>query len=131
MSYVPHTKTLVVKQTDTANAFGDDFPAAASTPAVLGLAEVACHEALSPTLEAGQITVGTRAVIDHLAPSPVGATLVATVTHVQRQGRRVDFVVEVNDEDGPCARIEHTRAVVVRAAIEKRLNVRLGTTDHG
>ena len=124
-----HSKALVVKPGDTAHAFGDDFPAAASTPAVLGLAEVACHEALRPTLEAGQITVGTRAVIDHVAPTPVGATLVAKVLDIQREGRRVDFTVEVSDEAGVCARIEHTRAVVVRAAIEDKLGKRLGTNE--
>jgi predicted thioesterase len=68
-----------------------------------------------------EISVGVRAVIDHLAPSPVGATLVFTATLVRAEGRRRHFEVEVRDRDLLVARIEHQRAVVARAAVEQRL----------
>src|SRR5207247_10602395 len=50
----PESATLTrrVTDADTAAQFGAAFPPAASTPFVLGLAAVACHEAVSPSLDA-------------------------------------------------------------------------------
>lgn len=111
-----------VTDADTASRFGDDFPPAASTPFVLGLAEVACHEAVAGELEPGEITVGTRAEIEHLAPSPVGATLIVKATLIERSERgRLRFHVDVHQGEAVVARVEHDRAVVPLAGILKRL----------
>ncbi|WP_113703297.1 thioesterase family protein [Nonomuraea lactucae] len=111
---------------DTAAAYASDLPAAAATPFVLGIAEMACHDAVLPSLAPGEVTVGTRAVVEHLAPSPVGAVLTAEATLVRRDGRRLEFVVEVTDGAGRCARIEHVRAVVRSEALDERLAARSG-----
>lgn len=110
-----------VTDADTAERFGAEFPPAASTPFVLGLAEVACHRAVASTLAPGEITVGSHADISHLAPSPVGATLVATATLRERAGRRLEFDVEVLDGETAVAQIAHTRVVVDRARLLARL----------
>ena len=115
------TVELPVTESDTAAAWGAEFPPAASTPFVLGLAEVACHRAVQGGLAEGEITVGTGAVIEHLAPTPVGRTLRAQARLVSREGRRLRFVVEVQDREVLAARIEHSRAVVERRAIVARL----------
>ena len=52
------TVEAIVREKDTAASFGANFPAAASTPFVLGLAEVASHRAVMATLTPGEITVG-------------------------------------------------------------------------
>jgi fluoroacetyl-CoA thioesterase len=70
-----YQESHVVTAADTASAFGPDFPAAAST-FVLALAEVAAHRSVSATFAEGETSVGTRSVVDHLAPSPVGTELV-------------------------------------------------------
>jgi len=113
-----------VTESDTAAAWGAEFPAAASTPFVLGLAEVACHCAVREDLAENEITVGTGAVIEHLAPTPVGRTLTVHARLVGREGRKLQFVVEVQDGERLAARVEHTRAVVDRQAIMSRLESR-------
>src|ERR671930_30448 len=91
------TRTAVVTDADTAARFGPSFPQAASTPFVLGLAEVACHDAVRPLLADGRITVGTSAHVEHLAPTPVGDTLTARATLREQVGSRLEFDVEVRD----------------------------------
>ena len=117
--------TRVVTSADTARSFGEHFPAAASTPFVLGMAEVACHNAVASELAPDEITVGVQAHVDHLAPTPTGGTLTATATETSRDGRKITFHVEVVDDAGVCARIEHQRAVVRAEIIEARLASRL------
>jgi fluoroacetyl-CoA thioesterase len=106
---------------DTAAAYDDVFPPAASTPFVLGLAEVACHAAVAGSLADGELTIGTAAEIEHLAPTPVGHTLIARATLVERAGRRLRFEVEVADGDTVVARLHHTRAIAARATLLARL----------
>jgi fluoroacetyl-CoA thioesterase len=106
---------------DTAAAWGAAFPPAASTPFVLGLAEVACHELVADRLAHGEITVGVAAEIEHLAPSAVGATLVATPRLTAESGRRFEFAVEVHDGGTLVARVTHRRARVERSQIMARL----------
>jgi fluoroacetyl-CoA thioesterase len=111
-----------VGQADTAAAWGPEFPAAASTPFVLSMAELVCHSVLSPTLADGEITVGAGVELTHDRPSPVGATLTAHATLEDRQGRKAFFNVEVVDESGQVvAHVRHTRAVLNRAVIEAAL----------
>ncbi len=121
LSTASATRSRRVTDADTAATFGPDFPPAASTPFVLGLAEVACHDAVSGSLGEGEITVGTSAQIDHLAPTPVGDELTAHATLERRDGRRLDFQVEVRDAREVVARVRHTRAIVERQRILDRL----------
>jgi predicted thioesterase len=96
---------------DTAAGFGSDFPAVASTPFVLGISEVTCHQAAKPLLQAGQITVGIGAKIEHLLPSKVGTTLTVRAVLTKRLGRRLHFRVSVSDGDKTVARIAQWRAI--------------------
>ncbi|BBY62585.1 hypothetical protein MHEL_08280 [Mycolicibacterium helvum] len=110
-------------QADTAAAWGPEFPAAASTPFVLAMAELVCHSVLAPTLADGEITVGAGVELTHDRPSPVGATLTAHATMEDRLGRKASFSVEVVDESGQVvAHVRHIRAVLKRSAIEAALN---------
>jgi predicted thioesterase len=115
------TVSRTVTAGDTAASWGPDFPPAASTPFVLGLAEVACHEAVAKDLTGEEITVGTGATIDHLTASPVGVELVARARLVARDGRRLRFEVEVHEGDVLAARVSHSRAAVERSRITARL----------
>jgi predicted thioesterase len=102
---------------DTAAAWDPSLPPAASTPFVLGLAELACHAILAPELSEDELSVGTGATIEHLGASRVGATLVARARTTSREGRRATFAVEVHDGARLVARVEHGRAIVARARI--------------
>lgn len=109
--------TREVTQADTAAAWGDVFPPAASTPFVLGLAEITCHEAVAELLSDSELTVGTSATIDHRAPSKVGAELEARAVLEERTGSRLRFKVEVFDAGELVAAVDHTRAIVSRDRI--------------
>lgn len=118
------TLTRTVTVADTAAQFGAQFPAAASTPFVLGLAELACHDAVAAELEAHEVTVGLQAIIEHLAPSPVGAVLVVEAHLAERRDRTLTFQVEIFDGGELCAKVRHVRAVVDVARIVARLEAR-------
>jgi fluoroacetyl-CoA thioesterase len=114
-----------VGQADTAAAWGPEFPAAASTPFVLSMAELVCHAMLAPDLAADEITVGAGVELTHDRPSPVGAVLTARATLKDRQGRKASFTVEVVDESGQVvAHVKHTRAVLKRSIIDTALVAR-------
>ncbi|MET0457253.1 MAG: hotdog domain-containing protein [Mycobacterium sp.] len=122
MSTNTATLSQTVEQRDTAAAWGPEFPAAASTPFVLSLAELVCHAVLAPELAADELTVGAGVEIAHDRPSPVGAVLTAHATLVDRRGRKARFTVEVTDQhEQVVARIGHTRAVLKRAVIDAAL----------
>jgi fluoroacetyl-CoA thioesterase len=114
-------RSRTVTAADTAAAWGDAFPPAASTPFVLGLAEVACHELVRDRLADGELTVGVAAEIEHLAPSPIGATLVASALLTGESGREFRFGVQVHDGETLVARVTHRRVLVDRARIMARL----------
>lgn len=107
---------------DTAASWGPEFPAAASTPFVLSMAELVCHGMLAPDLAADEITVGAGVELTHDRPSPVGAVLTARATLTDRQGRKAFFTVDVTDEsEHVVAYVRHVRAVLKRAVIDSAL----------
>ena len=110
-----------VRQADTAEAIDASLPPAASTPFVLALAEHACHLSLADELGDGELSVGVRAEISHIAPSPVGAELVATPVLVEASHPRFEFSVEVREGDQLVAKVRHSRAIVPRRKIDQLL----------
>lgn len=111
----------IVGVTDSAAQFGDDLPAAASTPFVLGLAEVACHNLVRPMLGPGEVTVGVRAQIEHIRPSAVGSRLTAKSRLIRRRDRRYYFDIIVWEGDKVVARVKHVRAVVDAGRLRQSL----------
>lgn len=121
--------TKTVSPADTAAAWGDEFPAAASTPFVLGLAELACHGVLASSLSAAELTVGAGVELRHDRPSPVGTELTARATLVEWQGVKAVFEVEISDAKQVVATARHWRVVTTRAAIEAALESALGSVS--
>ena len=72
-------------------------------------------------LEPGQVTVGTRVVIDHLGASKVGAELVIKAALVNREKNRLRFAVEIEDGARIVAKVEHERAAVSLEKMMKAL----------
>ena len=112
---------VTVEPKDTVGALDPSMPQVASTPYLVTVAEFACARLVKDQLEPGQITVGTRVVIDHLGASKVGAQLVVKAVLVNREKNRFRFSVEI--EDGPrlVAKVEHERAAVSLEKIMKAL----------
>ena len=70
------------------------LPAVFSTPAMIGMMEMASSHALRQALPPGSITVGVRIEVDHLRAVPAGATVIAKAKLVEVHGRRLIFEVE-------------------------------------
>jgi fluoroacetyl-CoA thioesterase len=74
--------------------YDPSWPAVFSTPAMIGMMEMASSLAIRPALPPGSITVGVRIEVDHLKAVPVGATVNAFSKLVEIDGRRLIFEVE-------------------------------------
>ncbi len=108
------TMTAVVAPGDTVAAVVDGMPMVAATPYLVTVAEVACYRLAESMLDSGQITVGSRVVIDHLGPSKVGATLTVVAKLRERQKNRFIFDVQIHDGERLVANVEHSRAAISR-----------------
>jgi len=103
---------VVVGEKDTVGAMVSGMPYVAATPWLVGVAEMACAQLVKDQLEPGQITVGSRVIIDHLGPSKVGAELVIRASLVSREKNRFKFAVRIEDGARTVAVVEHERAAV-------------------
>ena len=106
------TSRAIVEYKDTVGALVSGMPPVAATPYLVAIAEVACGRLVKDRLEPGQITVGTRVVINHLGASKVGAELVIKAALVQREKNRFKFSVRIEDGERTVATMEHERAAV-------------------
>lgn len=107
------TATVVhkVATADTARALGSGDLDVLGTPRLLAWLEEATCAALDLAPE--QTSVGTRVEIEHLAASPVGATVTTTATAVHTDGRLIRFQVSAQAADGALVASGEIRRVVV------------------
>ncbi len=105
------TVTHVVGDDDTAAALGSGDLPVLSTPRVLAWLEAATCAALD--LEEHRTSVGTRVEVEHVAASPVGATVTATADLVHEDGRLLRFRVAAHDGRGTLVAHGEVRRVVV------------------
>jgi fluoroacetyl-CoA thioesterase len=112
---------VTVGPKDTVGALDSSMPQVAATPYLVTIAEFSCANLVKGLLEPGQITVGTRVVIDHLGASKVGAELVIKAALVNREKNRLRFAVEIEDRARTVAKVEHERAAVSLEKMMKAL----------
>lgn len=105
---------LVVGDADTAQEMHTGDVPVLSTPRLVALAEEAAVKAVAGNLPEGHTTVGQQVQLDHLAPSGVGDTVLASATLEHHRGRRLTFHVSVNDKRGLVAVGRVTRVLVDR-----------------
>lgn len=105
----------VIPREWTLAAFDPRLPAVLSTPAMIGMMEVAASQAVQPELPPGAITVGTRIEVDHLKAVPGGTTVRATARLVKHEGRFLVFDVEAQ-----AGQIVLGRGRVFRAIVEPK-----------
>ncbi|HEV7961087.1 MAG TPA: hotdog domain-containing protein [Actinoplanes sp.] len=105
---------LTVTDADTAQALGSGDVPVLGTPRVLALAEAATVAATARQMPGGLTTVGTRAEVDHKAPSPVGRRVTALATLAKTDGRKLIFDVVVRDGEKLVAEVRVERVVLDR-----------------
>jgi len=116
------TVELTVKEGDTAEALRSGDVPMLATPRVVALAEEASCLAVGDELDAGDTTVGVRVQLDHLLPVPVGRSVRAEAKLETVEGRRLTFVVSVNNDHGLVAAGRVTRVVVHRDRFIQKAN---------
>ncbi|HUC65819.1 MAG TPA: hotdog domain-containing protein [Stellaceae bacterium] len=105
-------RQLVPDASATAAAVGNAGVAVVGTPFLIGYFEMAAHEAILPFCETGEVTVGTRIEVDHLAAALPGRLVVAEAKVVAVDGRRIVFEVEVRQGERLLMKGRHGRAIV-------------------
>jgi fluoroacetyl-CoA thioesterase len=107
-----NTLTVVVDESMTADRFGNSGVRVLATPMLVSYFELAAHRLAMRALEPGQGTVGSRVDIRHLAATPIGMRVTFRATLTDRDGRRLLFRVEADDEQERVGEGIHERFVV-------------------
>jgi predicted thioesterase len=92
-----------------------------ATPKMVSDVEYTCRNFLLEHLDAGEDSVGTQVVIDHLAATPLGLKVTVSIKVVEVEKRRVKFEFSVKDPVEEAGRGTHTRFVVETAKTRERL----------
>lgn len=96
---------------------GPDAPRMYSTPAMISLMEQASIKVLTPHLDEGEQSVGSKISVSHFKPTPIGQKVYATSTlteivDVGRPTKRYRFTVEAFNEREKIGEGTHERAVI-------------------
>jgi len=102
-----------------------------STPSMIDLMEHAAREALRPFLEPNEESVGATVQIEHLAATPIGATVRGVARVISFNRKLVDFEIEAFDAVEQIGRGTHTRAVISNDRFASRLSEKAAKLPHG
>ena len=122
-----HSETLQVAERHTVPQVAPDWSGFADMPPVLatammiGFMEQTCIAGLRPYLREDQRSVGTHVDMSHIAATPVGMTVTATVELLAIEGRALLFRVECRDEAGVIGEGSHRRAIIDLPRFNQRL----------
>jgi fluoroacetyl-CoA thioesterase len=111
---------LIVADTDTAMALRSGDVPVLATPRVVALVEEATVACVTPLLDSGLTTVGTRVEVEHLLPTVVGESVIARARLDAVDGRRLAFAVWVSSGEAEVARGRVERVVVDRVKFLSR-----------
>ena len=92
-----------------------------ATPKMVSDVEYTCRDFLLEHLDAGEDSVGTQVVIDHLAATPLGLKVSVEIKILEVEKRRIKFEFSVKDPVEEAGRGTHTRFVVETAKTRERL----------
>ena len=104
----------------TAAAAGNTGVEVVGTPFLIGYFENAAHRAILPWCESGEVTVGSRIEVDHLAAAVPGRPIVAVAEVIAVEGRRIGFAVEVRQGERVLMKGRHGRSIVKLAKLLAR-----------
>lgn len=116
---------MTVDEGHTALAMGSGELPVFATPAMIALIEETCWRSVADSLEEGSGTVGTRLDISHVSATPVGMKVWCESELIQREGRRLEFNVEVYDEAGLVGKGTHERFIIDDARFMEKAGKKL------
>jgi fluoroacetyl-CoA thioesterase len=104
-----------------ADAF-KSMPEVFATGYMVGFLEWTCIQALMPHIDwPAEQSVGTHIDVSHLAATPPGLTVTASVKLVEVDGRRLVFEVEAHDGVDTICRGRHERFLINREKFDRKL----------
>jgi len=107
---------MVVAPTDLASALAlrpeDVYPDVLATSRMIALMEFASARVMQPYHGPGELSVGVTVDVSHIAPTPVGAMVIAESRYVGRDGKLFIFEVSARDEAGEIGKGMHKRAII-------------------
>ena len=104
--------TREVRPDMSARHLGSGDVGVLATPAMIAMMEAASMRAVEDQLGDGQTTVGYIVNIRHLAPTPIGAEVIAAARLESVDGRKLKFQVEVREGDKLVGEGEHVRVII-------------------
>ena len=119
-----NTLTVVVDESMTADRFGNTGVRVLATPMLVSYFELAAHQLAMGALGPREGTVGSRVEIRHLAATPVGMRVSFRATLTERDGRRLVFRVEADDELERVGEGTHERFIVDMGRFMDRITVK-------
>jgi len=105
---------IEVVDADSARSLGSGDLPVLGTPRVVALVEAAAVAALAGTLDDGSTSVGIKIELQHLAPTRIGALVIAEAALTGIDGKIAEFAVRAESEDREIACGTHLRAIVDR-----------------
>ena len=102
----------VVTEQNTAICAGSGTLPVFATPFMCALMEKAAWMAITPTLNEGDSSVGTKLNISHLSATPIGLKVWAESEVTAVDGKRIEFKVTAGDEKGIIGEGTHERFIV-------------------
>lgn len=103
-----------VAESMTAKSLGSGAMHVFGTPWMIAMMENAAFLLMQEGLPEGKSSVGTRLVIDHVSPSPVGMPVraAAELISLSENGKMAEFKVTAWDERGVIGEGTHRRAYI-------------------
>ena len=119
-----NTLSVVVDESMTADRFGNSGVHVLATPMLVSYFELTAHQLAMPALEPGKGTVGARVDVRHLAATPIGMRVRFRATLIERDGRRLVFRVEADDEQERVGEGTHERFIVDMGRFMQRITAK-------
>jgi fluoroacetyl-CoA thioesterase len=112
--------TREVRPEMSARHLGSGTLGVLSTPSMIAMMEAAATLSVQEHLPEGQSTVGYIVNIRHLAPTPIGAEVVAMARLDEVDGKRLKFRVEAHQGEKLVGEGEHVRVIIDSASFLKQ-----------
>lgn len=119
------TSSLVVGEEHTASRVGSGRVGVLATPVMINVIEAAALAAVEHLLPEGHQSLGTQLNVSHVAATPVGMRVTATVKVTGVEGRNIRFDVVARDELDIIGAGTHERVVVNVAKFDERVQAKV------
>ena len=90
----------------------DGYAKVLATPRVVAFMEIVCARMLVPHQAPGQMSVGTRVEMNHLAATNVDEMISVTAKFLGKEGKQFAFDTVITDAGGEVGRGKHWRAMI-------------------